>query len=156
MQIQYAMLSVTKDQDWVESPYIASVCTLVLVIFVWSVWKRKLPVYLLDFQVYKPPDRFVTNSLMCATAICQMFCACLMATSPIDESATMHATRVRRYVTHSNTRVLLQLQMQPCKIYGASSAAWYILSGDVAIHAENSADIGAGRGDIHASKCDCS
>ena len=35
----------------------ASICILLLVIYLFWVRKRMLPVYLLDFQVYKPPDR---------------------------------------------------------------------------------------------------
>ena len=76
------MISVAKDQDWVRSPHIAFVCILILLIHLWWVWKRKLPVYLLEFQVYEPPDRFVTDTFMCAIAICQKFCGCLMVKSP--------------------------------------------------------------------------
>ena len=47
------------DQDWVRIPYTGLLCILVLVPLLWR-WKWKLPVYLLDFQVYKPPDRYVT------------------------------------------------------------------------------------------------
>ena len=60
------MVFITKYQEWIETPYIASVCILVLVVHLWWVWNRKLPVYLLDFQVYKPPDRSVTESEMLA------------------------------------------------------------------------------------------
>ena len=53
----HAIIDIIANQEWMETPYTIIWWMLILVSVFW-VWKRKLPVYLLDFRVYKPPERY--------------------------------------------------------------------------------------------------
>ena len=88
------MISIVKDQDWVRGPYIAIVCILFLFIHLWWVWKRKLPVYLLEFQVYEPPDRFVIDTFMCAIAICFVVASWSKAHTKVCHNACYKSERL--------------------------------------------------------------
>lgn len=52
------------EQEWSGSPYLIIECILMafFLLILW-VWQRNRPVYLLDFHVYKPPDRFPPSCL---------------------------------------------------------------------------------------------